>query len=81
MRKIALVCKDRIPLNERQVETYLFLISVLVQAVCAKTQVLKHRYKLRCVLPSNVHCIDLTVLVKESKYFCLYSVTYETNVA
>lgn len=78
MRKIALVCKDRIPLNERQVETYLFLISVLVQAVCAKTQVLKHRYKLRCVLPSNVH---LTVLVKESKYFCLYSVTYETNVA
>lgn len=39
MRKIALVCKDRIPLRERQVETYLFFISVQVQAVCAKTKV------------------------------------------
>lgn len=49
MRKIALVCKDWIPLRERQVETYLFFISVQVQAVCAKTKVWKHRYKLVCV--------------------------------
>lgn len=69
MRKIALVCKDRIPLRERQVETYLFFISVRVQAVCAKTKVWKHRYKLQCVLPSDVHCVECPMLVIESKDF------------
>lgn len=78
--------------RERQVETYLFFISVRVQVVCAKTKAWKHIncgvcylvmfivLTIRCYLKRCFSTSDPECVVKEKNLGAVYTILFSTKI-